>query len=140
MTSRSLVRRYLRPLGRPLLLTFAVLLLLTLAWGALAGGVRQLPRSHTLGQGVQTAVQLLTGLLTLGVILTSFRWRGWRRRVHGAWTVSLVTAAGLSALVWGPPMPLIALLFAAAALLLALALDRLLRSAVPLAAPTASRD
>lgn len=123
------------PLIRLFLIAGAVLLLLIVAWGSLSGGVRQIPRSHTVGQSVQTAVQLLAGLLSIGVILTSFRWRGWRRRVHGAWTASFTTATGLSALVWGPPMPLIALLFAVVALVLALGLGRALRTALPRAAP-----
>ncbi len=106
--------------ARRILLTFTLLLLLALAWGALSGGVRQLTRSNTVGQQVETVVQLVSGLLTVMTVLTCFWWRGWARPVRVAWAVSLVSAAGLSALVWGPPMPLVALAFAVVAGVVAL--------------------
>jgi peptidoglycan/LPS O-acetylase OafA/YrhL len=112
---------------RPVLLASSTLLLLALAWAALSGAVRQLPRSSTAGQQVETAVQLLCGVLSLLVPVTAFRWRRSARAVRTAWTTSLVIAAGLSPLVWGPPMPLLALLFAAAAYAGALAVLRALR-------------
>jgi hypothetical protein len=106
-------------LPRRVLLACLTLLLLVLAWGALSGGVRQLPRSDTLGQQLETVVQLAGAVLTLLVVLTCFWRRRWARAVRAAWLVSLVLAAGLSALVWGPPMPLVALVFAGVALLVA---------------------
>lgn len=112
---------------RILLRVATVALLLLLAWGAIAGGLRQLPASRTAGQGVETAVQLVCGFLTLLVVVTCFARREWARSARIAWAASLVTAAGLSPLVWGPPMPLVALLFAAAAALLALAVGWVLR-------------
>jgi hypothetical protein len=123
MTERS------RTIVRRMVLAGATLLLVVLAWGALSGGIRQLSRPLTTGQQVETVVQLACGVLSLLVVLTAFRLRQWAGPVRAAWTITLVMAAGLSGLVWGPPMPLLALLFAAAALLLALAVDRALRNA-----------
>jgi hypothetical protein len=118
----------LRPAVRHLLLAVALLLLLAVAWVAVSGGLRQLPRYRTIGQQVETVVQLACGLLSLLSMLTCFRWRRWHRPVLVTWTISLMTAAGLSSLVWGPPMPAIGLAFAAAALLFALAINWLLRA------------
>jgi hypothetical protein len=116
---------------RRILLACTMLLLLVLAWGALAGGLRQLPGSHTVGQRIETVVQLVCGILTLLVVLTCFGWRKWDRLVRIVWAVSLAMAAGLSSLVWGPPMPFIALLFAVGALLVAWAITWALRVARP---------
>jgi hypothetical protein len=107
--------------ARRALLVLATLLLLVLAWGALAGAVRQLPRAVTFGQQLQTAVQLACGVLTLLLVPASFVLRRWTPTIRAAWLAGLVAAAGLSGLVWGPPMPLIALAFA----LLAYAAGRL---------------
>jgi hypothetical protein len=116
-------------LARRLLLACTTLLLLALAWGALAGGVRQMPYAETLGQRVETVVQIACGMLTLLVVLTCFAGRRWARAVRAAWAATLAGAAGMSALVWGPPMPGIALLFALLALLVAWCVARLLRVA-----------
>lgn len=118
----------LPPVVRHILLAIAMLLLIAVAWTALSGGIRQIPRSRTLGQRVETTVQLACGLLSLLSVLTCFRWRRWGRLVRAAWAISLMTAAGLSSLVWGPPMLIIGLVFAAAALLLALAIIWLIRT------------
>lgn len=76
--------------------------------------------SNTFGQQVETIIQIVCGLLSLLTIFTIFLWRSWAKPIRMAWTTSLVTTAALSSLVWGPPMPLIALTFGAVALLLAL--------------------
>lgn len=117
----------LRRFFRCSLLAGAALFLLWLAWQALSGGFRQLARSRTAGQKVETVVQLECGLLSLLMLLTSLRWRRWAKPIRVAWSISLVTTAALSALVWGPPMPVIALLFAAIALLLSRATSAVLR-------------
>lgn len=109
-----------------------ILFLLWLAWNLILGAVRQFNRSRTTGQKVETIVQLQGGFLSLLVILTSFRWQRWAGPVRIAWGGSLVTVAGLSALVWGPPMPLVAVLFSAVALLIAQAVIWVL-SAFPIA-------
>lgn len=112
MNTRLFVRRFL--------LVCIMLFLLVLAWGAVAGGVRQFPRSSTVWQQVETIIQLACGLLSLLTVFTYFWWRKWSTPIRVAWTISLVTAAGLSSLVWGPPMPLTALVLAGIALLVAL--------------------
>jgi len=96
------------------------LILIALAWGAISGGLEQLPRSRTAGQKIETLVQIMCGLLSLLTVLTCFWRRKWSYAVHTAWAVSLAAAAGLSAFVWGPPMLLVAVLFIAGALLFAL--------------------
>ncbi|MBZ5536261.1 MAG: hypothetical protein LAO31_09925 [Acidobacteriia bacterium] len=117
----------LRPIVRRVLLASATLLLIAMAWMTLSGGLRQLPRSRTLSQRVETTVQLACGLLSALSVLTCFRWRRWGPAVRGAWAISLTAAAGVSSLVWGPPSLIIGLVFAAGALLLAVAIIWLLR-------------
>jgi hypothetical protein len=119
------------------LLACTLLFLVWLAWQALAGGLRQLPRSRTAGQKVETVAQLACGLLSLLVVLTCFWRRRWAPRVRAIWGISLATTAGLSALVWGPAMPLVAVLFTAIALLVARAIQWALRSAVVAISPPA---
>jgi hypothetical protein len=109
----------IRPVVRRGLLACAVLFLIWLAGQALLGGFRQLPRSRTVGQKVETVIQIVCGLLSLLVVLTCFWRRRWAPPVRIVWGISLATAAGLSSLVWGPPMPLIGLLFVAISLLVA---------------------
>jgi hypothetical protein len=122
----------LRSFGRRSLLAGAVLFLIWLAWKALSGGLRQLPRSRTAGQKVETLVQFECGFLSLLVIVTTFRWRHCARPVQAAWEISLAAAAGLSALVWGPPMPLVGVLFAGIGLFVARAVRLILRKFHPL--------
>ena len=119
MKYRAVVRRSL--------LACILVLLLLFTWEALAGGFRQLPRSRTLGQKIETFTQIECGLLTLLVVVTCFWQRRWARPVRAIWGISLAAAAGLSSLVWGPPMPLLGLLYAALSLLVALAVDWTLR-------------
>jgi hypothetical protein len=118
-----------RRLARHLLLVFTTLLLLALAWGALAGGVRQVPTATTTGQQIETGVQIVAGVLTLLVVITCFAGHRWARPIRVAWAASLALAAALSALVWGPPMPGIALLFGVVVLLFAWCVDWMLRAA-----------
>jgi hypothetical protein len=116
-----------RTVVRRSLLGCVLVLLLLFTWEALAGGFRQLPRARTLGQKIETFTQIECGLLTLLVVVTCFWQRRWSRPVRAIWGISLAAAAGLSALVWGPPMPLLGLLYAALSLLVALAVDWTLR-------------
>lgn len=118
----------LRPVVRRILLASATLLLLVMAWATLSSGLDQIPRSHTIGQRVETTVQLACGLLSVLSVLTAFRWRRWGPPVRVAWAIALTTAAGLSSIVWGPPMLMPGLVFAAAAPLVALGVIRLLRA------------
>ena len=107
---------------RHLLSGVAALLLLALAWWTISGGLRNLAQARSIGQQVETATQLACGLLGVGVVVTRFRWRRLARWVRIAWVVAFGATAGLSALVWGPPFPIVALTFVAVALLLAWAL------------------
>ncbi len=120
-------RARLRRVERRFLLGLATLVLLVVAWGALSGAVRQFPRSDTVAQKVETAVQFACGFLSLLGALTTFVWRRSASRILPAWAGSLAAAAGLSALVWGPPQPAVALIFAAVALLIGLGVIRVLR-------------
>jgi len=104
----------------------AVLLLLALAWWTAAGGLRNLTHATSIGQWVETAIQLACGLLGVALVVTRFWRRSLARPVRLAWVVALAVWVGLSALVWGPPQPHIALLFVAVALLVAWALIRAL--------------
>jgi hypothetical protein len=118
----------LKARARRWMLVGVALVLVALALGTLSGALSQLPRAHTLGQQAETAVQLASSLLSVLVVMTRFRARRWASGVRMAWAASLTVTAGLSAFVWGPPMPGIALVFAGAALLAALALIRALRA------------
>jgi len=119
-----------RPVVRHGLLAFSILFLVWLAWQALAGGFRQLSRSRTIGQKVETAVQIECGLLSLLVVITSFWRRDRAQLVRALWSASLAAAAGLSALVWGPPMLHVGMLFVALALLVSRAVSWALRTAL----------
>jgi hypothetical protein len=120
-----------RPVFRSGLLTCTVLFLLWLAWQALSGGFRQLHRSRTRGQKIETIVQIVCGISSILVVLTCFRSRSWEPAVRAIWGISLTTAAGLSSIVWGPPMPHIGVLFIAIALLVVQATSWALRAALP---------
>jgi len=119
MKIRSTVRR--------IILISAILLLLAVAWVSVSGGISQLSRSRTIGQVTETTIQLACGLLSLLSAFTCFYGKRWRRPVRFIWGATLMTAAGMSSLVWGPPMLTVALVFAAAALLIALTIVWLLR-------------
>lgn len=102
--------------GRRGLAAAALLALLAIAYLALAGALRQLGRPLTLGQCIETGMQLASGILALLVMLTPWRGRRLRWPIRAAWAITLAAAAGLSSLVWGPPMPLTAVAFAGIAL------------------------
>ena len=105
--------------ARRLLCTAAVVLLLALAWWTIAGGLRNLTHTSSLGQWVETAIQLGCGLLGVALVVTRFWGRHLAKPVRFAWFITLAAWVGLSALVWGPPQLHIALLFATVALLVA---------------------
>jgi uncharacterized membrane protein len=107
---------------RRILSLSASVLLLGLGWWTTAGGLRNVHQAGNLGQWAETAIQLACGALCLATVVTRFWWRPLHRPVRIAWVVTLVTWVSLSALVWGPPMLHIALLFAVVALLIGWAL------------------
>ncbi len=104
---------------RRLLCAAAVLLLLALAWWTIAGGLRNLTHTTSIGQWVETVIQLACGLLGVVLVVTRFWSRSLARPVRLAWGATLAAWAGLSALVWGPPRLHVALLFVVIALLMA---------------------
>jgi len=117
----------LKHVVRRAVLVAVLLVLAAVAWGALTGALHQLPKAHSLGQRVETGIQFVCSLLSILAVVTCFWGRRWAPAVRTAWAVSLAATGGLSALVWGPPMLSIALVFAAATLLVALALNWALR-------------
>ena len=120
----------IRPVVRRGLLACSILFLIWLAWQSISGGFRQLHRSHTVGQKIETVTQLECGILSLLVALTCFWHRQWAPLVRILWGISLATSAGLSSLVWRPSMPFIGVLFAAIALLAARAINWALHTAL----------
>ena len=120
------------PFVRRGLFVCTVLFLIWLAWQALSGALRQAPRCRTTGQKIETTLQIQSGILSLLVVLTCF----WQRRaaemIRLMWSISLAAAAGLSALVWGPPMPLVGVLFTGVALLVSRGVKQILRSLIAL--------
>ena len=104
-----------------------ILLLLVLAWVLISGGLNQIPRSQTIGQVIETIVQIACGLLSLLIALNCFYWKKLRRSVRLVWLVSLIMTAGISSVVWGPPMLIVGVIFAALAFLVARAIIWLLQ-------------
>jgi len=100
----------------------AALLLLALSWWAIRGGVNDAAQARNLGQQVETVIRFACGLLSVVVVVTRIRSHAWARPVRIAWAATLAASAGISALVWGPPMLHVALLFVAVSLLLAWAI------------------
>ena len=88
-----------------LLAGLAIALLLALAYTGIAGGIDQFnQKSHdqyTLGQIVQTTLQLVFGALSLAVIVAWFWANQWTRSIVTAWIVSVGLAGGMAPVVWG---------------------------------------
>jgi hypothetical protein len=104
-----------------------ILLLLALAWILIAGGLNQIPRSQAIGQLIETIVQIACGLLSLLIAINCFYWQKLRRLVRLVWLVSFIMTAGISSVVWGPPMLIVGVIFAALAFLVARAIIWLLQ-------------
>ena len=115
----------IHPITRRIILISTMLLLLVVAWISLKGGFSQLPRSLTIGQKVETTVQIICGLLSLLNAVTCFYWRKLRRPIRNAWIISLTITAGMSSVVWGPPMITIGAVFAALAFFVAIGMIKL---------------
>jgi len=115
----------IRPNTQRIILIITMLLLLVIAWISLKGGFSQLPISLTIGQKVETTVQIICGLLSLLNAVTCFYWQKFRRLIRNAWTISLTITAGMSSIVWGPPMLTIGAVFAALAFFVAIGMIKL---------------
>lgn len=115
---------------RRVLAGIAVALLLALAYTGIAGGIDQFDQSshghYTIGQIVQTVVQLLYGVLSVACIAVRFWAPGWIRPVVITWAVSLSLAGGLAPVVWGHSAIWIGILAGVASLLVAWAIVALL--------------
>ena len=109
----------------------AVLLLLALAYTGIAGGLDQANQSthseYSIGQIVQTALQLAFGLLSVVSIVVWFWARAWSRPVLIVWAVSVGLAGGLAPVVWGHSSAGIGILSGVASLLIAWGIAALLR-------------
>ena len=105
------------------LFALAILLLLALAYTGIAGGIDQFDQSshseYTVGQIVQTVLQLVFGVLSLACIAVWFWARRWSRAVLVAWAVSLGLAAGLASVAWGRTSIAVGIASGVAALLIA---------------------
>lgn len=89
----------LRLVLRRTLLVVALVLLLVLAWTGIKGGIEQLSSAHTRGQQIQTIIQLVYGVLSIGCILTVRL--SWNRSLLVCWTIALALGGGLGAVAWG---------------------------------------
>lgn len=94
-------------------------LFLFIAWWALSGAIDQIHRVDTFGQQAETVIQIGCAFLSFLTFITTFFWREWAKPIRKAWIFFFAMTAGLSALVWGPPMPHIALIFTVGAFLIA---------------------
>jgi hypothetical protein len=82
------------------LLAISILLLLTLAWLGIRGGIDQWSQPQTPAQRTQTVSQFVYGFLSLLVVLSV--WQGaFARVIRMCWLVSLAISAGLAPVVWG---------------------------------------
>ena len=114
--------------ARRIILTGGILILIVMASVLFSGGLSQLSRSRTIGQITETYIQFTCGVLTLLSAFTCFYGKRWRHPIRTIWVITLMTTAGMSSLVWGPPMLIVGLAFTAGALLIALAIIWLLRA------------
>ena len=117
----------MHPIARRIILICSILILVLIAWVSITGGVKQLPHSLTIGQKVETILQLACGLLSLATVITCFTWPRIRRTIRIAWSISLTLTAGISSIVWGPPMIFVGVLFAIAAFFVSLFIIKLLK-------------
>ena len=104
-----------------------ILLLLALAWALISGGLNQISRSQAIGQAIETIVQIACGLLSLLIVINCFYWQKLRRSIRLVWLISFIMTAGISSVVWGPPMLIVGVIFAALAFLVARAIIWLLQ-------------
>jgi hypothetical protein len=117
----------IRPVFRKIILLSAMILLLVIAWVSISGALSQMTRPQTTGQAVETVLQIVCGVLSILTVCTCFFWKKIRRPVRLAWRISLMATAGISSVVWGPPMLIVAVLFLAVSFLAAQAIIRLLQ-------------
>lgn len=118
------------PMVRRILLGIALLVLVSLAWTGLSGGINQLSQSTTVGEKAQTLTQFAYGVFALLSAATAFRGQRWARLMRVCWVVSMTLAAGLASIVWGGTSLAIGLFSGAAACLIASGIIWLLHEGV----------
>ena len=113
--------------GRLALLVVVGVFLLAMAWIGVSQGINQFPQSKTAGQTAQTLTQFAFGVFAFLSLMTTFWGRRWNSMMLAGWTVSVMLAAGLAAVVWGGTSLSIGVVTGAAAFLIAFATAWLLR-------------
>ena len=110
------------------LLIVASLLLLAFSWLGISGGISQLAQHPaTLGQAIQSITQVLYGIFALKSVVTAFRWKRFNTAMLIGWTVFATIAAGMASVVWGGQSIWIGIVTGAAALVVALGINWMLR-------------
>ena len=96
-----------------------VAFLLFIGYSGITGGLQQLGVTATLGQRLQTAMQLVFGALAVAVLGALVTRRRWTRLLLLAWAAALTIGGGVAPIVWGGSGLLPALAAAVAIALLA---------------------
>ncbi|HET9707958.1 MAG TPA: hypothetical protein VFP39_06620 [Gemmatimonadales bacterium] len=115
------------PVLRRVLLVVAIVLLLLLAWTGIRGALDQRSGIHTTGQTIQTAVQLVYGVLSLLSVVTVFWARRWNPAMLVCWAFALAFAGGLGATAWGGASALVGVIAGLAAGLIGAGIASVLR-------------
>jgi hypothetical protein len=87
-----------------------------MGYTGITGGLQQIGQSATLGQRIQTATQLVFGLLGVAAVAMLVVRRRWARLMLVAWGAAISISGGMAAVVWGGqgPLPAAAATFASA--------------------------
>jgi len=117
----------LSPLARRALLVIAVILLLSLAWTGLAGGISQWSGAHSPGQVTQTVNELMSGVFALLSIVAAFWFRRGVSWMLAGLAIMVTLSAGLASVVYGGASVAIGFLSGGAALLVALGIGWMLQ-------------
>lgn len=113
-------------------LRWALLTLISMVYAliggfATVGAFEQWGRVITVAQRVETCIQLAFGVWSLGGAISPFLRLTCGHRIRVVWGLGFAVVAGLSGIVWGPPMPLVVLGFILAAAAMAWGLDQAVR-------------
>jgi len=92
--------------GAKLRVGLGVAFLLLMGYTGITGGLQQIGQSARLGQRIQTATQLVFGLLGVAAVAMLVVRRRWARLMLVAWGAALSISGGMAAVVWGGQGPL----------------------------------
>ncbi len=92
--------------GAKLRVGLGVAFLLLMGYTGITGGLQQIGQSATLGQRIQTATQLVFGLLGVAAVATLVVRRRWARLMLVAWGAAISISGGMAVVVWGGQGPL----------------------------------